>query len=232
MERERESKRRRMIKDKCYERVARQLSIPILSVLIIVLYTIVVARILAIDPDIAAETLDTVVAAHSAATSPNAEHEEMQGTEAALLAQKHLTDAVPLSNDLQDVMQIACENYACPYPLALAVAEIESHFDINAIGAAGEVGIMQLNPGPGGSYHTALRTVTGADPATPSGNIICGVYLLGKYIDKYGCPTKAIMAYNMGEYGAQKAWAAGVSFTTYTKDVLKAMEGWETAINT
>lgn len=33
-------------------------------------------------------------------------------------------------------------------------------------GAAGEVGIMQLNPGPGGSYHAELTAATGRDPTT------------------------------------------------------------------
>jgi soluble lytic murein transglycosylase-like protein len=102
---------------------------------------------------------------------------------------------------------------------------------MDAVGAIGEVGIMQLNPGPGGSYHAELEEATGADPTTPAGNIVCGVYMLGKYMDKYGDPAKVVMAYNMGEGGAKRAWAAGVTSTTYTTDILAAMEGGECTVN-
>ena len=90
-----------------------------------------------------------------------------------------------------------------PYPLALAVAEVESHFNMEAVGAAGEVGIMQLNPGPDGAYHAELEAATGLDPTTPSGNIAAGCYLLGKYMADYKDPHKAAMAYNMGVAGAK-----------------------------
>ena len=68
-------------------------------------------------------------------------------------------------------MRTACEEYRCPYPLALAVAEVESHFNMEAVGAAGEVGIMQLNPGPDGAYHAELEAATGLDPTTPPGTL-------------------------------------------------------------
>ena len=73
---------------------------------------------------------------------------EAEKIEAALLEQGYFSEEIPLSYDLQDVMRTACAEYGCPYPLALAVAEVESHFDMDAVGAVGEVGIMQLNPGP------------------------------------------------------------------------------------
>ena len=62
-------------------------------------------------------------------------------------------------------MRTYCHKYGCPYPLALAVAEVESNFDMDAVGMAGEVGIMQLNPGPGGSYHAEIE----AGPHHPGG---------------------------------------------------------------
>lgn len=140
-------------------------------------------------------------------------------------------DDVPLPHDLQDVMRIACAVYGCPPSLALAVAETESQFDIDAVGAVGEVGIMQLNPGPGGSYHATLEAAIGQAPTTPAGNIACGVYLLGKYMDEYADPAKAAMAYSMGEAGAIKAWAEGVTATDYSNAVLEAMERWEEIVN-
>lgn len=79
---------------------------------------------------------------------------------------------------------------------------------------------MQLNPGPSGSYHAELEEATGMDPATPSGNIAAGCYLLGKYMEDYGDPHKAAMAYNMGVSGARNAWEAGITSTEYSTAVV------------
>ena len=102
---------------------------------------------------------------------------------------------------------------------------------MEAVGAAGEMGIMQLNPGPSGSYHAELEEATGMDPATPSGNIAAGCYLLGKYMEDYGDPHKAAMAYNMGVSGARNAWEAGITSTEYSTAVVEAMERWEVTVN-
>lgn len=156
---------------------------------------------------------------------------EAEKIEAALLKQGYFSDAIPLPYDLQDIMRTTCEEYGCPYPLALAVAEVESHFNMEAVGAAGEVGIMQLNPGPDGAYHAELEAATGLDPTTPSGNIAAGCYLLGKYMQEYGDANKAAMAYNMGVSGAENAWAEGITSTDYSTAVVEAMERWEVTVN-
>lgn len=151
---------------------------------------------------------------------------EAEKIEAALLEQGYFSDDIPLPCDLQDSMRTACEEYGCPYSLALAVAEVESRFNVEAVGAAGEVGIMQLNPGPSGAYHAELEAATGLDPTTPSGNIAAGCYLLGKYIADYEDPQKAAMAYNMGVGGAKNAWAEGIASTNYTEKVMEAAARW------
>lgn len=156
--------------------------------------------------------------------------QEAEKIEAALLEQGYFSDAIPLSYDLQDVMRTACAEYGCPYPLALAVAEVESHFDMDAVGAVGEVGIMQLNPGPENTYWINLEAETGEDPTTPAGNIICGAYLLGTHMANYGEPEKALMAYNMGPGGAAQAWAAGITSTEYSAKVMEAMDRWEAVL--
>ena len=155
---------------------------------------------------------------------------EAEKIEAALLEQGYFSEEIPLSYDLQDVMRTACAEYGCPYPLALAVAEVESHFDMDAVGAVGEVGIMQLNPGPENTYWINLEAETGEDPTTPAGNIICGTYLLGTHMANYGEPEKALMAYNMGPGGAAQAWAAGITSTEYSAKVMEAMDRWEAVL--
>lgn len=155
---------------------------------------------------------------------------EAEKIEEALMDQGYLSDAVPLSYDLQDIMRTACEEYGCPYSLALAVAEVESHFDMDAVGSAGEVGIMQLNPGPENTYWVNLEAETNQDPTTPAGNIVCGVYLLGAHLVHYGDTEKAVMAYNMGNAGAEQAWENGVTSTEHSEKVMEAMARWEAVV--
>lgn len=90
---------------------------------------------------------------------------------------------------------------------------------------------MQLNPGPGSSYHAEIQAATGLDPTTASGNIAGGCYKLGLYLAKYGNVEKAAMAYNMGEGGARSAWDSGITSTDYSKAVKEAMETWECTVN-
>lgn len=156
---------------------------------------------------------------------------EAEKIEAALPEQGYFSVAVPMCYEYQDYMRTYCAAYECPYPLALAVAEVESHFDMDAVGAAGEVGIMQLNPGPENTYWINLEAETELDPTTPSGNIAAGCYLLGKYMQEYGDANKAAMAYNMGVSGAENAWAEGITSTDYSTAVVEAMERWEVTVN-
>lgn len=155
---------------------------------------------------------------------------EAEKIEEALLASGYFSIAVPMCYEYQDYMRTYCAAYKCPYPLALAVAEVESHFDMDAVGAVGEVGIMQLNPGPENTYWINLEAETGEDPTTPAGNIICGAYLLGTHMANYGEPEKALMAYNMGPGGAAQAWAAGITSTEYSAKVMEAMDRWEAVL--
>ena len=158
---------------------------------------------------------------------------EKQRIGEALEAQGYFSAAVPLSWEYQDYMRTYCHLHGCPYPLALAVADWETRgqFNMDAIGPAGEVGIMQLNPGPDGSYHAELEDATGLDPTTPEGNIAGGCYKLGKYMAEYGDAAMVAMAYNRGQAGARAAWEAGITSNSYTDAVLEALERWECAVN-
>lgn len=227
----REEERRRQIARRRFNALAA-------GVLVVTLLLALAIRAMTADTA-AAEKPEIISASHVAVIrTPGVEDQaagedplEAEKIEAALLKQGYFSDAIPLPYDLQDIMRTACEEYGCPYPLALAVAEVESHFNMEAVGAAGEVGIMQLNPGPDGAYHAELEAATGLDPTTPSGNIAAGCYLLGKYMQEYGDANKAAMAYNMGVSGAENAWAEGITSTDYSTAVVEAMERWEVTVN-
>ena len=227
----REEERRRQIARRRFNALAA-------GVLVVTLLLALAIRAMTADTA-AAEKPEIISASHVAVIrTPGVEDQaagedplEAEKIEAALLKQGYFSDAIPLPYDLQDIMRTACEEYGCPYPLALAVAEVESHFNMEAVGAAGEVGIMQLQPGPDGAYHAELEAATGLDPTTPSGNIAAGCYLLGKYMQEYGDANKAAMAYNMGVSGAENAWAEGIASTDYSTAVVEAVERWKVTVN-
>ena len=126
-----------------------------------------------------------------------------------------------LAYDLQEIMQDQCERYGVPYALALAIAEVETHFDPDATSPTSDYGLMQINQ----CNHEWLQGL-GMDPLTHAGNIEAGLYIIGGYLDTYGDTEMALMAYNNGPGGARKLWDAGTYQTDYTRKVMKALEHW------
>ena len=51
------------------------------------------------------------------------------------------------------------------------------------------------------------------------------------YIEKYGDYGKALMAYNMGDYGAQKSWENGVTSSSYSTTILDLMQKYEEVLH-
>ena len=132
---------------------------------------------------------------------------EAERIEAALAAQGYLRDDVPLSYELQDVLQTECERCGVGYALALGLIETESGFDPEADNGLC-YGLMQLNR----DYFP-----TGLSPAE---NIRAGMAYLADLIEKYdGAVDKALVAYNRGHYAGE--------ITSYANAVLAAAERWE-----
>lgn len=136
-----------------------------------------------------------------------------------------LTEDVPLSFDLQRVMQDACDKYGVPYPLALAVAECESSFILEADNGTCW-GVMQIHP----INYPRLRE-NGIEPTEYEGNIVAGVFMLGELLEKYSDTHKALMAYNCGETGAKRLWNQGYLTSTYSRKVVTQYEKWQQIIN-
>ena len=126
-----------------------------------------------------------------------------------------------LAYDLQEIMQDQCERYGVPYALALAIAEVETHFDPDAVSPTHDYGLMQINQ----VNHEWLQGL-GMDPLTYEGNIKAGLYIIGSYLERYGNTEMALMAYNNGPTGARKLWDAGTYQTDYTRKVMAALEHW------
>lgn len=136
-----------------------------------------------------------------------------------------LTEDVPLPFELQRVMQDACDKYGVPYALALAVAECESSFILEADNGTCW-GLMQIHP----INYPRLRE-NGIEPTEYEGNIVAGVFMLGELLEKYSDTHKALMAYNCGETGAKRLWNQGYFTSTYSRKVVTNYEKWQQIIN-
>lgn len=131
---------------------------------------------------------------------------------------------IPLSEELQTVMQDACLEYDVPYALALAVCEAESSFQPDADSGTCW-GLMQINP----VNFNWLRN-EGIEPTTYTGNITAGVYMLGQLLDTYEDTHKALMAYNCGDIGASRLWECGYLTSTYSENVIEKSDKWQKVI--
>ena len=134
-------------------------------------------------------------------------------------------EQIPLPRYLQEAMQKACKKYGVPYALALAVAECESSFDLEADSGICW-GVMQINP----CNYSRLRELR-IEPTEYEGNIVAGVFMLGELLNKYGDTHKALMAYNCGEAGAKQLWEQGYSTSGYSRKVTTQSELWQQTLS-
>ena len=132
---------------------------------------------------------------------------------------------VPLSDSLQRYLYEICADEGVPVTLVLAMIEYESGFDPEAVSQTDDYGLMQINAANHEWLNEEYRC---ADMMNPYQNVFCGVSIISSYIERYdGDLTKALMAYNMGDSGAQEAWSNGVTSTSYAADILSLMAEYE-----
>lgn len=122
-------------------------------------------------------------------------------------APSYISDAVPLSAELQEVLHDACEASGVPYEIGLGLIEVESTFDPAAINQnSGCYGLCQLHP----DYFPSNLS--------PAENIRAGMECLGSHIERYGGDLDAALtAYNAG-HDTGNRWYAG--------QVRQAAEKW------
>ena len=121
-----------------------------------------------------------------------------------------------------DAFRSATRQFNLPPGLLEAIADRESGFDPNAVGKAGELGVMQLLP----RYHPNA----GKDPAA---DILEAARTLAELYQQFGNWTTATMAYNAGgtRIGKALAGTSTVPSTTqrYVADVAAGMRGARSA---
>lgn len=135
---------------------------------------------------------------------------------------------IPLSDSLQRYIYEICADEGVPVTLAIAMIEHESGFNPEVISSTDDYGLMQINSINHSNLEKKYRTT---DMLNPYQNVFCGISIIGSYIEKYEDYGKALMAYNMGEYGAKKAWENGVTSTKYSEKILSLMDKYEEVFN-
>lgn len=135
---------------------------------------------------------------------------------------------IPLSDSLQRYIYEICADEGVPVTLALAMIEHESGFNTEVISSTDDYGLMQINAINHEWLEEKYRV---ADFLNPYQNAFCGITIIGSYIEKYGDYGKALMAYNMGDYGAQKAWENGVTSSSYSTTILDLMQKYEEVLH-
>lgn len=135
---------------------------------------------------------------------------------------------IPLSNSLQRYIYEICADEGVPVTLVLAMIEYESKFNPEVVSFTNDYGLMQINTVNHEWLEEKYRI---ADLLNPYQNVFCGITIIGGYIEKYDDYGKALMAYNMGDYGAQKAWENGVTSTSYSTTILNLMQKYEEVLH-
>lgn len=135
---------------------------------------------------------------------------------------------VPLSHSLQRYIYEVCADENVPVSLIIAMIDQESKFNPEVVSKTGDYGLMQINTINHEWLAEEYRT---ADMLDPYQNVFCGIKVIGSYIQNYNDYGLALMAYNMGDYGAKKAWENGIKSTSYSESVLALMQKYEQEVN-
>ena len=141
-----------------------------------------------------------------------------------------VTETVEVPSYEADSLPVAEEvtYFNVPVSLVIAMIDQESKFNPEVVSKTGDYGLMQINTINHEWLAEEYRT---ADMLNPYQNVFCGIKVIGSYIQNYNDYGLALMAYNMGDYGAKKAWENGIKSTSYSESVLALMQKYEQEVN-
>lgn len=124
---------------------------------------------------------------------------------------------VPLSHSLQQYIYEICADNDLSVSLVIALIDQESNFNPECVSDTNDYGLMQINEC---NFQWIKEYYNSVNMFNPYQNVYCGINILAGYLHKYDDDyTKALMCYNLGEYGASKAWENGIFCTEYTKAI-------------
>ena len=134
---------------------------------------------------------------------------------------------VPLSEGLQRYIYEICADEDVPVTLVMAMIEQGSGFDAEKISPSGDYGLMQIST----VNRTRLSAQFGnTKTLDPYQNVFCGIKIVSSLLGSYEDYGDALLAYDLGDYGAKKAHESGITSTKYTRAVLKSMRKYEAEV--
>lgn len=135
---------------------------------------------------------------------------------------------VNMDRDLQEYVFELSAAYNIDWTLVMAIISHESEFVSTAISATNDYGLMQINV----CNHEMLQDRLGiTDFLDEEQNIRAGLYVLSYLFKKYdGNTHEVLMAYNMGESGAERLWNSGVHSTSYSRTITTIQEEFQQQI--
>lgn len=132
---------------------------------------------------------------------------------------RKLYSKCPMSNSYQKWLDKKCKKYGISTNVVLGVMEVESNFKVKAIGDRGRsLGLMQVQK----RYHTKrMRKLGAKNLLNAYDNATVGVDYLSE-LYKYNGRNwhKTLMAYNGGQYYANRNVKRGIYSTSYSRTVM------------
>ena len=114
---------------------------------------------------------------------------------------------VPLSEELQFCVFKECDGYSFWPNIALAIMDVESDFDIDAVSPKGAVGLMQVVE----MYHEERMELLGCDDLyDPYQNIRVGMHYLAELWNEKQDISWVLMAYRHGRTEAYLMYNRGI----------------------
>lgn len=129
---------------------------------------------------------------------------------------------IALSREHQSFAYSKCKEYGVPFEVMMGLWGAEASWNVyigETVSAAGDhyYGIGQINV----YYSEEYLKQCGVELCTPLGGLEGSIIIIRDKLERYGGDiNKALMAYNFGDWGAQKQWNKGVYSTYYTKKIL------------
>lgn len=118
---------------------------------------------------------------------------------------------IPLSDDLQFYIHDLCDSYDLSYAMVIAMIDVESSFNVEAVSHTNDYGLMQIN---------AINHKDGYNYLNPYDNVKHGIKSLHRLSEKYEEANLVAMCWNCGEAGAKSLWEQGIYSTDYSNKVV------------
>lgn len=126
---------------------------------------------------------------------------------------------IPLDVEVQEYIYYLSSIYNIDYSLIMAVIDTESGFNPGIVSSTNDFGLMQINKVNHKWLQEALGITNFLDAKQ---NANAGIYVLRRLFEANGNDTvKVLMAYNMGQTGAERCWKQGIRSTPYTEKIIK-----------